>query len=391
MDTSPRKTNEFISADNDSNEQTGALKYDFNAKTNILLLVFGAIGLIFLYVITGFNTSNIFLLILIIAFSLMMLLGACEFVIEYAVRLSRLLKIREIIIGLTIVSVGTSIPEISTSIISAIYGFGGVAVGDVYGSYITQSSIILGIVVLLNTESVSKKNTPYVQKDILLMLGAIFVNFLVLIFDSGISTLGASILVGLFLLYLILQYRKIKNEQIVNETLDIEARKKIETMSKSQKVIKTLEYIAIIFVSIILVVIGAQSMVIASANLARQLHVSDHVIGVTIIAFGTAVPEFAVSFSAMRKNETEIAYGNLIGSNIVDPLFSLGIGALFRPILMNPEVVNQIITEVLPFNIICAFCIFIFFSKKKESKAWGSFTGITMISIYVTFILVHFL
>ncbi len=365
---------------------------EFNPKQNLMMIIIGVFGLGMLFLFTHFDSSNILILLAIIVFSLILLLGACEFVIEYATRLSRLLKVSELIIGLTIVSVGTSIPEISTSMISAYYGLGGVAVGDIYGSYITQLSLILGVVVLFKTESVSKKYTPYVSRDTILMIGAIVINAILLFLDTGFSFFSGLILVFLYMVYLFNLYKKMKKDQDVgnlvlqDQTICAEER---ETKRK-QKALRAAEYIGIILGCVLLVVLAAQTMVLSSGNLARQMNVSEHIIGVTIIAFGTAIPEFSVSVTAMRKNEPEIAYGNLVGSNIVDPLFSMGVGALVKPILMSEIAVGQILTEVLPFNIACGVAILVFFSKKEGSKTWGAITGLSLIGIYVLFIWVHF-
>ena len=363
---------------------------EFNPRVNVLLMVIGAIGLGIDYLLTQFFSSNIGGMIATIIFSLMMLLGACEFVIEYATRLSRLLKVSELIIGLTIVSIGTSIPEISTSMISAYFELGGVAVGDIYGSYITQLSLILGVVVLFKAESVSRKYTPYVRKDTMLMLGAIILNAIILFLDSGISFIGGVILVFIYLVYLENLYRKLKKEQAVGNLEMSELCVRERALNRKKIALKAMEYIGIIFGCVLLVVLSAQTMVLSSGNLARQMEVSEHIIGVTIIAFGTAIPEFSVSVTAMRRNEPEIAYGNLVGSNIVDPLLSMGLGALVRPIIMESATVSQIITEVLPFNIICGLAIMFFFSKHNGSKIWGILTGFVLISIYVAFIFVHF-
>jgi cation:H+ antiporter len=395
MENQTVKAEDLLKSPTEISDVTCDSANDFNPSQNIKLIIIGAIGLGIIYLFTHFETRNILILLAIIIFSLMLLLGACEFVIEYATRLSRLLKVSELIIGLTIVSVGTSIPEISTSMISSYYGLGGVAVGDIYGSYITQLSLILGVVVLFKTESVSKSYTPYVGRDTLLMIGAIMINATFLFLDTGFSFLSGLILVFLYLLYLFNLYRKMKKDQDVGNLVVQEqvicAETHEQKQQRKQKVLKAMEYIGIIFGCVLLVVLSAQTMVLSSGNLAREINVSEHIIGVTIIAFGTAIPEFSVSVTAMKKNQPEIAYGNLVGSNIVDPLFSMGVGALVKPIIMSEAAVLQIITHVLPFNLMCGVSIIFFFSKHDGSKAWGTLTGISLIAIYCVFIWVHFL
>ncbi len=358
----------------------------FDYKHNASLIGIGAFGLLCNYgLISIFQETNLFLLINI-CFSLAILLGACEFIIEYAVRLSRLLGISELIIGLTVVSIGTSIPEIFTAMTSAYYGYGGLIIGDIYGSYITQLSLIMGVVILFNLESVSQRNTPYAKKDTLLMMAAIAINAIVIFIEKGISTTGSLMLIFLYILYVAYRYNKSKHSTLecamVKECLEL------TNISKKKKYLKGFLYLGFVFLFILITIAAAQIMVLSSGSFARNMNVDEHVIGVTIIAFGTAVPEFVVSVAAMRRKEPEIAYGNLLGSNVVDPLLSTGLGAMVRPISMSNEVILTIITNVLPFNLLCGLAIILLFSNKnKGSKKYGLLSSVVLISIYIAFVL----
>ncbi len=361
-----------------------------------------------------------------IAGALALLLGASNLVLEYAVKLAHRLHISEFIIGLTIVSIGTSIPEMFTAVASAQRGVGSFVVGDIYGSYLTQLTLFLGFVVILLPTRVNREVVPNSRRDGGFMLAAM--GFLSLNILDGQLTRGEAIeSISIFCIYLIFLYAsraKIDVDDLLLTTAmvvsftdgpvgkvtrpgDAEERVVLaqevegtnryteatgytecnnDQVQKGRVALLAARDLGMILVGALLCYLGAHYVVYSGTNIALVLGMPDHVVGATIVGFGTGFPEFVVSMMAVRKKKYVIAFGNLIGSNIVDPLLSISLGVLVREISLTPEAVVGILGTMLPLVVVVDLLIIYMFTRQRTSRLLGVCFGLGLVTIYGVFL-----
>jgi cation:H+ antiporter len=363
------------------------------------------IGICFIFGRRGSGESLFYHLIMIFG-ALLVLLAASNIVLENAVKLAEAIGVSQLVIGLTFVSIGTSIPEIFTCIISALRNVGGFAVGDIYGSYITQLTLIIGIVILIIPRDVNRSFSPHILRD----GGLVIISLIILslqISDGYLSRWEAGFSMLLFFGYIGYLYRssmhdmdsKIEQIHTINameQDLGIHSAAQIETqittttaqIKYSQKQI--FAFIVFLLFGTLLTYFGADLVVDNGVSIARSLNVSEHIIAATIVGAGTAIPEMAVSVNAARRNNPDIAFGNLLGSNIVDPLFSVSVGVLIQPITLTAFAVEHILFKTLPIAIVVVSSIILMFSRKRGSKRSGLLFGIVLLGMYALFLFFSF-
>ena len=256
-------------------------------------------------------------IILLIAGFLFLTYGADMF-IDGASALARRFHIPEIVIGLTVVAFGTSLSEASVSIASVLHGADGVAVGNILGSNIANIFLVLGITAIITTLSIQKNTIRYEIP---------FVGFITLLlmcvgaYWGVISRFWSGVLVALlciFMFYLVCCSRQ-----------EIES----DTPAPHMSGIKMILFLV---VGIAAVIFSSNLIVDSSVNIARAVHISERIIGLTVIAFGTSLPELVTCIVAAIKKRSDLAVGNIIGSNIINILFVLGVTGLIKPIPFEP-------------------------------------------------------
>ena len=252
-------------------------------------------------------------LILLIVGFVFLTYGADMF-IDGSSALARRFHIPEIIIGLTIVAFGTSLSEASVSIASVIHGANGVAVGNILGSNIANIFLVLGVTATISALTIQKNTLRYEIP---------FVGFITVLliwmgaYSGMISRIGAGVLIALFMLFLI--YLCFVDKQELTE----------QTTSENMPGWKIILFLVL---GLIAVIYSSNIIVDSAVNLARTFGISERIIGLTIIAFGTSLPELVTCVVAARKHRSDLAVGNIIGSNIVNILFVLGVTGLIKPI-----------------------------------------------------------
>lgn len=256
--------------------------------------------------------SILFLIVGIVA----VLWGADRFT-DGAGALARRMNVPQIVIGLTIVAFGTSMPELCISLMSALKGSAGLAVGNIVGSNIFNALAIVGCAALVAPISVRK---PTVRKDIPFAVGASALLTCILLVCDGLPRTGGVLLLFGFVLFMIYTLRLAREGQTEPEE---------GTHDKTYSVVKCS---ILIVVGLACLVVGSHVFVDGATNIALQLHVSESVIGLTIVACGTSLPELATSVVAARKGQSGIAIGNVIGSNVFNVLMILGITGLICPL-----------------------------------------------------------
>ena len=230
--------------------------------------------------------------------------------------------ISPLVVGLTIVAFATSSPELVVSIKAAIDGNPGIVVGNVVGSNICNIALILGVAALISPMRVK---TQVIKREIPLMIFISFVFLLVLI-DGSISRWEGAIFVIGIIAYIILSYMYVRKDKD-----DVEIVKEFEKGLRT-KPYKIWQSILLIIGGLALLIIGSKLFIDGAIETAVKLGVSQAVIGLTIVALGTSLPELITSIVASFRNENDIAIGNIVGSNVFNILSILGISSLINPI-----------------------------------------------------------
>lgn len=308
------------------------------------------------YLITGF---------------ILLILGG-NWLLKASVDLASRLGLSKIIIGLTIVSFATSAPELIVSINAALKGSSGISIGNVIGSNIANIGLILGVILLISPIKVSSN---FIKRDWLYLMIATCVLMVFLLFDQYLSRLEGLILVAMLGVFI---YTLIHRKEEVDLNIDI-----IESVVEKQKWHLIIFYLVIGGVGLWL---GADLLVKGAKNIAIAFSVSESVIGLTVVAIGTSIPELAASVIAVLKNEKSISFGNLIGSNIFNILSVLGITAIIQPIpIEDSRFLNVDIWWMFGFSFI--LLPFLWLSTKN---VLSKFEGGLLVIAYIIFIYLAF-
>ena len=266
--------------------------------------------------------------ILLIALGFVLLVKGADFLVDGASGVAKRFHIPEIIIGLTIVSIGTSMPELFVSITSAINGYSDMAIGNVIGSNLCNLLLILGISAAINP-IIFKKETKLIEIPICLGVSIVFL--ILANIGNSISRIDAIILIALFIGFICYTIMMAKKGEDFDEISEEEKQRSAEE-GKKRKIIVNIIYI---IVGIIALKIGGDLVVEYSEKIAKMFNVSDKIIGLTIVAIGTSLPELVTSVTAALKKNSDIAIGNIIGSNIFNMLLIIGAAAAISPMNYN--------------------------------------------------------
>lgn len=291
------------------------------------------------------------------------LVYGANFLVDGASVIAKRFNIPNLVIGLTIVAFGTSAPELVVNVIASIQGHSAITLGNVIGSNLINTLVILGITALIYPLTVSK-TTTYVE--IPLSLLAAFIVFLMandMYFDGVKSVLGkvdGLILLLFFIIFL-----------AYNFYLMISSKEEEELEIKNYTpLVATLAFIS----GLILLIIGGKFIVDSAIKIASGFGVSERIISLTIVALGTSLPELATSIVAAMKKNSDLAIGNVIGSNIFNIFFILGISTSISPITMMPGSNLEI-----GVNIVASLLLLIFIARKQRVERWQ---GVVMAGVY---------
>ena len=301
--------------------------------------------------------------IILIIIGFILLIKGADLLVEGASNIAKKYGIPEIIIGLTIVSIGTSMPELFVSITSMFGNYDDMVIGNVIGSNIANLLLILGISSIIRTIDF-KRETKIFEIPMCL----IFTLILGIICNTGsiVIRYEAIILIllfSLFILYSILMAKKEINNANTKER-------------SNESILKNFFYI---LMGTIALKAGGELAVDDAIEVATKLHLSEKIIGVTILAIGTSLPELVTSISASIKNRSDIAIGNIIGSNIFNMLFIIGITGLINPIEYNISYNTDLIVLVIATIILG---IFPFIPPKNKMSRLN---GIIYLGIYIIY------
>ncbi|GAA0821185.1 calcium/sodium antiporter [Clostridium tertium] len=309
-------------------------------------------------------------LILIIGFIL--LIKGADIFVDGAAKIAKKFGIPSIIVGLTIVSLGTSAPELSVSLIASFEGNNGITIGNVLGSNIFNTLMVLGVTAII-MPIVIKKNS--VIKDYIIN---IVVSIVLLILTFGrvllnkeaaltrISGIILLILCTIYTLYLIKSAKSRKEED-----------------SEEEEDIKILSCIIKIILGIIGIIAGGNLVVSSASDIAYSFGLSDKLVGLTIVAVGTSLPELVTTMIASIKGENDIAIGNVLGSNIFNILLILGVSSSINAIPIS----SSLLIDIL-FLIVISIILGIFmFKGKKDKLKLDKLEGLILVLLYIIYMI----
>lgn len=314
----------------------------------------------------------IFLQIFILVAGFAFLVKGADFFVDGASSIAKALKIPAVVIGLTIVSFGTSLPELAVSVTSAIENAEGIAIGNVIGSNIVNLMLVAGCAAAISPmkmeKSLMKKDFPFS----ILITAALFVMLADKFFspDAQQNIISRADGIILLLFFVIFMYSTV-SYSLSGQNAESEQTEKPEEKSPLAKSILAT------ILGLAGVIIGGQMVVKSATFIAKAAGMSDTLIGLTVVAFGTSLPELVTSVIAAIKGENEIAMGNVIGSNIFNILFILGVSAAIRPLNVDPACIYD--------TIILIFLSALVWLMARPKFQLGRASGIIMILLYAAY------
>lgn len=261
--------------------------------------------------------------LLLCLIGLIFLTLAADKLVESASNLALNMGVSKMAIGLTIVAAGTSLPELVVSINASLKGNAGISLGNVVGSNIFNASLILGISALIYPIACEKQ---MVKRETPIMITVAALLWFFASTGSFITPVEGLALFSLFIAYTVMSYFIGRRESAIAEELKTEAEKIIEENDAKSKP-TTMQNLLSIFIGLVGLVAGAEALMRGSVAIAQSLGISDEIIGLTLIAAGTSLPELATSIMAARKGQSDISLGNIVGSNIFNVLGIVGVSA----------------------------------------------------------------
>lgn len=308
---------------------------------------------------------DILLQVLLLILGFFLLIKGADFFVDGASKIADRFHIPQLVIGLTIVAFGTSAPEAAVGISAGLKGSAEIAMGNVLGSNIVNILLILGITAIIAPIAVQKSTLRYeipfviLVSSILLFMGKM---------DGYLGRMDGIILwvfMLVFLIYLLNMARKGQSDSMKED---------LSLVHKQENLFKL---ILITAAGMAAIIIGSDVTVDSATKIATTFHMSERFIGLTIIAFGTSLPEFITSVMAAKKGKADIAIGNIIGSNIFNILFVLGTTAIITPIAFESSFLFDSIIGIAA-SILLFFCVI----RKKQATRTG---GILMLGSYTVY------
>ena len=313
----------------------------------------------------------IWILLIILVFA--MLIKGADFLVDGASNIAKKFHIPEIIIGLTIVSIGTSMPELFVSITSATKGSSDMAIGNVVGSNIANLLLILGLSSVVRPVKF-KKETRLIEMPLCLGISIIFA--ILCNIGNIVSRIDSSILVTLFALFIMYTIIMAKQgEEFDKDDDETEEDSKVKT-SKS-----TIRDVIFLILGIVLLKVGGDLTVDNAVKIAQSFNLSEKIISVTILAIGTSLPELVTSVSAAFKGKSDIAIGNILGSNIFNMLLIIGVSSMISPITYNTSFNIDMVFLVVGMLLLALFPII---PPKNKMTRWN---GIIYLYMYVAYMI----
>lgn len=293
-----------------------------------------------------------------------------DLLVKGAVRLAQLFKVSVLVIGLTVVAIGTSAPEVFTSLSATLQGSSALALGNVVGSNIANILLVLGAASLIFPIAIHKK---IASRDACFML---FLTLVLVIFayQNYLNFISGGIFLFLFILYLIKVVRqsRAEHDEVLEKMIDEEEIKKSTDISTKKAVIFCV-------LAIIGLAFGGKILITGAISFADYFGISQSFVGVSLVAFGTSAPELVTSIIAAIKKEADLALGNVVGSNI----FNIALVMSICGFVSDLEVERSFLTFHLPYLLAVSLALYL---MVKFGQKIGKFLGVLFLAFYVTYI-----
>ena len=313
-------------------------------------------------------------LLFLLSFVLLFLGG--EFLVRGSVSLALKMRISTLVVGMTVVSFATSAPELFVSVKSALDGITDITFGNIIGSNIANITLVLGLTAMVFRIKITQQ-TYIINYPVMLFTSVLF--GVILFFYGEINRLIGIVFITLLVVFALALIRKSRKE---NSTLSDEQNQEYANATKTP----LFHSILYLIIGVILLAFGSEFLVNGVSNIATSFNISERVISVSLVALGTSIPELATSLVAAFRKESNLAIGNLIGSNIFNVLAVLGITSIIVPIQLN----NNTLSEASPFlndylwmiSSMLLLGVFIYILSKKNITRTE---GLLMFLFYVVF------
>jgi cation:H+ antiporter len=321
------------------------------------------------------NNDHLFSLALL-TMALLLLIKSADIFIEGAKGLAYRAGLPEVVIGLTIVSIGTSLPEILVTSTAAADipnnpQIGDLAIGGIYGSVLVQITLILGVVVAFRGVKI---RPSWLKRDGMIMFSSIGLLTFFLFTGDELNRVEGAILMSLYIAYI---YWLLSNREEIMED-ELSAGEPVERRLNRT----TASYAVMVTLGLLLALFAAHHLVNVASDLAYALNVPHAVIGTTVSGLGTSLPELTIAFMAAKRSEG-VAIGTLIGSNITDPLLSIGFAAMVHPLALTEASYNLTYFLIIPATFIGTGVALAMMRSQYEFKRWE---GVILIMIYAVFV-----
>lgn len=321
----------------------------------------------------------IYLTVLLLIFGIYFLIRGADWLVDGSSSIARRYGASELVIGLTIVAFGTSAPELFGSVIAALRGSTDLALGNVVGSNIANILLILGVSAIVYPISV-KRSTTFKEIPFSMLAAAV----LVILVSDGIATgksvinvYDALILLAFFIIFLYYMFGLFRTSQAEEE--DSKERRESKKVPVRMALLMSLG-------GIVALTLGGEAVVRSAKEVGLQLGVSQAMLGLTVVAIGTSLPELVTSVRAAMKRKADIAVGNVVGSNIFNIFWVLAATAIARPIPISSAIFWDILIVIV--STIFLF-VFMFTGKKQKLERWEGAMFIILYVCYLAFTVVR--
>ncbi len=339
---------------------------------------------------------DILIAILLLAVGFVLLVKGADWFVDGAAGLAAKLRIPQLVIGLTIVAFGTSMPELATSVSSSFNGSAGVAVGNVLGSNIVNIFFILGLSACFCALPVQKDS---LKLDLPILIGSSVLIILFGYFDDEIGRFEGAIMALLLVAYTVflvvggLKQRAkeptmsaLNDHEVIAEGVESTPQGGFNGWYTKMKE-HTWFLLVALFVGLAIIIFGADLAVDGAIRFAEAVKIPEKVIGLTVVAIGTSLPELITSVMAAKKGETDIAVGNIVGSNVFNALMVAGLSSVISPLAFSSEGVSFLVDGIVAVGAALLLSVFAYLPEHKI-KRWQGIVMMACYGAYVTYLFI---
>ena len=323
--------------------------------------------------------------VLLFLLGLVMLIKGGDWFVDGASGVARKFHVPEILIGATVVSIGTTLPEVFVSATSAVTGHGDMAYGNAIGSIICNTALILALTITVRPSKVQRKS--FLMPVIFFYIAAAFYVFNGLVFKS-FSRITGICLLAIFLIYMLVSIVRAKNEADDVQLKDIQAE---QTETEQEKDISMKKMVLLLVVGAALIAVGAKLMVDNGTIMARYFGIPESVIALTIVALGTSLPELVTAITALAKGHSALSLGNIVGANLFNLVLVTGISASLAPFQIPVEKTIGGMNAALVVDTPVMLFVMLFMSVPALiSQKLSRVQGVVLLAVYAAFCVFQF-